>query len=103
MIKEVPHLVDVLSAVASHHERYDGEGYPRGLQGDDIPLMGRIMALADACSAMLLDRPYRNGMLWGEVKAELLRGSGTQFDPELVGPFIEAIERSDYLQRMQLG
>lgn len=103
MIKEVPHLVDVLSAVASHHERFDGEGYPRGLQGDDIPLMGRIMALADACSAMLLDRPYRKGMLWSEVKAELLRGSGTQFDPTLVAPFIEAIERSDYLQRLQLG
>jgi diguanylate cyclase (GGDEF)-like protein len=103
MIKEVPHLVDVLSAVASHHERYDGEGYPRGLKGEEIPLMGRIMALADACSAMLLDRPYRKGMLWSEAKAELLRGSGTQFDPALVGPFIDAIERSDYLRRLQLG
>jgi diguanylate cyclase (GGDEF)-like protein len=103
MIQEVPHLVDVLSAVASHHERYDGAGYPRGLQGAEIPLMGRIMALADACSAMLLDRPYRKGMPWGEVKAELLRDSGKQFDPTLVGPFIDAIERSDYLQRHQLS
>ncbi|MFN8514113.1 MAG: diguanylate cyclase [Thermomicrobiales bacterium] len=103
MIKEVPHLVDVLSAVASHHERYDGDGYPRGLKGEEIPLMGRIMAIADACSAMLLDRPYRKGMLWSEVKTELLRGSGTQFDPELVAPFIDAIERSDYLRRLQLG
>jgi diguanylate cyclase (GGDEF)-like protein len=102
MIKEVPHLVDVLSAVASHHERYDGEGYPRGLKGEEIPLMGRIMALADACSAMLLDRPYRKGLLWTEVKTELLSGSGTQFDPALVGPFIDAIERSDYLRRLQL-
>ena len=51
---------------------------------------------------MLLDRPYRKGLLWTEAKIELLRGSGTQFDPELVGPFIEAIERSDYLRRLQL-
>jgi HD-GYP domain-containing protein (c-di-GMP phosphodiesterase class II) len=65
--------------------------------------MGRIMALADACSAMLLDRPYRKGMDWAEVRAELRRGSGSQFDPALVGPFIEAIERSDYLRRLRLG
>lgn len=103
MIKEVPHLVDVLSAVGSHHERFDGQGYPRGLQGEEIPLMGRIMAIADACSAMLLDRPYRRGMAWLEVKAELLRGSGTQFDPALIGPFIDAIEQSNYLEQLQLA
>lgn len=103
MIKEVPHLVDVLDAVASHHERFDGQGYPRGLCGEEIPLMGRIMALADACSAMLLDRPYRKGLAWQEVRTELQRGSGSQFDPALVGPFIAAIEESEYLQKLQLA
>lgn len=94
IIKEVPHLVDVLSAVAAHHERYDGRGYPRGLKGEEIPLLGRIMALADACSAMLLSRPYRKGMSWPAVVAELRRGTGTQFDPALVEPFIKAMEQS---------
>ncbi len=102
MIKGVPHLVDVLSAVANHHERYDGQGYPRGIQGEGIPLMGRIMALSDACSAMLLDRPYRKGMVWEEVKEELRRGSGSQFDPTLIEPFIQALEASNYLQRLGL-
>nr|HET8628403.1 diguanylate cyclase [Thermomicrobiales bacterium] len=97
IIKEVPSLVDVLGAVASHHERYDGRGYPRGLRGEAIPLLGRIMALADACAAMLLNRPYRRGLGWPEVAAELRRGAGTQFDPALVEPFIEAIEHSTYL------
>ncbi len=101
IIREVPHLVDVLSAVASHHERYDGRGYPRGLRGEEIPLMGRIMAIADACAAMLLNRPYRKGMDWDEVVAELRRGHGTQFDPALVEPFIAAIERSSHLGRLQ--
>jgi putative nucleotidyltransferase with HDIG domain len=100
IIKEVPHLVDVISAVASHHERYDGCGYPRGLAGDQIPLMGRIMAIADACSAMLLDRPYRKGLSWDEVVAELRRGKGTQFDPVLVEPFIRAMEQSPLHQRI---
>ena len=94
IIKEVPHLVDVLSAVAAHHERYDGRGYPRGLKGEEIPLLGRIMALADACSAMLLSRPYRKGMSWLAVTAELRRGAGTQFDPALIELFISAMEQS---------
>ena len=97
IIKEVPHLVDVLSAVASHHERFDGRGYPRGLRGEEIPLLGRIMALADACSAMLLSRPYRKGLSWQEVQEELRRGKGTQFDPDLVEPFIQAIIESEML------
>jgi HD-GYP domain-containing protein (c-di-GMP phosphodiesterase class II) len=101
IIKDVPHLVDVLSAVATHHERYDGHGYPRGLRGEEIPLMGRIMALADACAAMLLNRPYRKGLTWPKVVAELRRGKGKQFDPNLVEPFISAIEASGFLSKVQ--
>jgi HD-GYP domain-containing protein (c-di-GMP phosphodiesterase class II) len=94
IIKDVPHLEDVLQAVSAHHERYDGQGYPRGLRGEEIPLVGRIMALADACSAMLVSRPYRKGLSWAQVMTELRRGSGTQFDAALVEPFIAAVEQS---------
>jgi putative nucleotidyltransferase with HDIG domain len=92
MIKNIPYLNDVLDAVAHHHERYDGHGYPYQKIGDEIPLLGRIMALADAFSAMSLDRPYRKGMGWDEIRKELESGAGSQFDPELVPRFIEAME-----------
>ena len=86
---------DVVDAVAYHHERWDGAGYPHGLPGPATPLLGRIMQLADATSAMLLDRPYRHGLPWQEVVARLRAGAGTQFDPALVEPFI-ACARSDH-------
>ena len=92
MIKNVPYLTDVLDAVGHHHERFDGTGYPYGKREEQIPLLGRIMALADAYSAMCLDRPYRKGMSWAEIRAELERGSGTQFDPDLVPIFIAAMD-----------
>ena len=85
---------DVLIAMASHHARFDGKGYPRGLRGEEIPPLDRITALADACSVMLLTRPYRQGLSWPETAAELRCGAGTQFDPALVKPFIAAMEES---------
>jgi HD-GYP domain-containing protein (c-di-GMP phosphodiesterase class II) len=81
---------DVLEAVRHHHERWDGRGYPRGLAGIDVPLIGRIMIVADATSAMHMDRPYRKGLAPAQIIDELRRGAGTQFDPELVEPFIHA-------------
>jgi len=79
---------DVLDAVIHHHERWDGGGYSRGLAGERIPLLGRILAIADAYSAMTLDRPYRKGLSVAEALAELERGSGAQFDASLVAPFV---------------
>ena len=61
-----------------------------GLSGEQASLLGRIMQIADAVSAMLLDRPYRQGLPWARVIAELRHGAGTQFDPDLVEPFIRA-------------
>ncbi len=84
----------VVQAVAYHHERWDGQGYPYGLPGPQTPLAGRIMQVADAVSAMLLDRPYRRGMAWPEVAGELRAGAGTQFDPDLVEPFIAAMDQA---------
>jgi diguanylate cyclase (GGDEF)-like protein len=91
MIKGVPHLDDVLAGVAHHHERWDGGGYPYGKSGPEIPLLGRILALADAFAAMTHDRPYRKGRSRQQAVAELRAGAGTQFDPELVEPFIAAV------------
>jgi putative nucleotidyltransferase with HDIG domain len=91
LIREVPQLKEVIQAVACHHERYDGTGYPRGLKGDQIPLIGRIIAIADSYSAMCLDRPYRKGMTHDRVLAELVAGAGIQFDPHLTEVFVQLL------------
>ncbi len=91
IIHGLPHLADILDAVAHHHERWDGKGYPYGLAGEQIPLLGRVLAVADAFSAMTLDRPYRAGMPLEAALAEVERGAGTQFDPELARLFIETM------------
>lgn len=68
----------------SHHERWDGLGYPRGLKGSDIPLVGRIAAVADVCDALASDRPYKPAWSLDAVRAHLVENSGTQFDPACV-------------------
>lgn len=84
--------VDAYSGLAenalSHHERWDGGGYPRGLKGDEIPLFSRIIAVADAYEAMVSDRSYRKGMSQEKAIEEITRCSGTQFDPEIVVAFL---------------
>ena len=92
LLNELPQLKDVVDAVSCHHERYDGSGYPRGLRGEEIPLVGRIIAIADAHSAMTLDRPYRKAISGEQVMAELAEGSGSQFDPELLTLFVELLK-----------
>ncbi|HLK54949.1 MAG TPA: HD domain-containing phosphohydrolase [Chthonomonadaceae bacterium] len=91
IIHGIPHLSDILDAVANHHERWDGKGYPRGLAGEQIPLLGRIMAIADAFSAMTLDRPYRAGMDPEVALGEIEKGAGAQFDPNLVPIFVSTV------------
>ena len=93
IIKEIPNLFDVLAAVGSHHERYDGQGYPRGVSGDDIPILGRILAVADAYSAMTTGRSYRKALSTSEARDELKRVSGTQLDPEVVKTFFTILDR----------
>lgn len=92
IIKGVPHLEDVSDAVRNHHERYDGTGYPDRIKGEAIPLLGRIMAVVDAYSAMTLDRPYRKALTHERTLEELRRCAGTQFDPRLIDLFIKALE-----------
>lgn len=64
-----------------HHKRWDGRGYPYGLDQNDIPLIGRIISVADSLDAMASNRPYRNALHMEKIKNEVLEGRGTQFDP----------------------
>jgi len=74
-----------------HHERWDGKGYPQGLKGTDIPLYSRIIGVADAFEAMTANRPYKKIMTIENAKAELIKCSGSQFDPDIVKVFIEQV------------
>ncbi|TML11528.1 MAG: response regulator [Actinobacteria bacterium] len=78
-----------LRVVRSHHERWDGDGYPDGLGGDEIPLAARIFAVADTLDAMTTDRPYRKAGPWESARDEIVRLAGAQFDPEVVDAFRE--------------
>jgi diguanylate cyclase (GGDEF)-like protein len=80
---------DVADAVLSHHEQMDGEGYPRGLAGDDIPLFARVVLVADAYDAMVSDRPHRASMTSEEALSELRAHAGSRFDPDVVRAMIE--------------
>ena len=82
-----------LRVVRSHHERWDGAGYPDGIAGTEIPLAARIFAVADALDAMTSDRPYRKAMSWAAAGREILAESKRQFDPDVVESFV-ARERS---------
>jgi putative nucleotidyltransferase with HDIG domain len=83
-------LKELIPIIRHHHEYFDGHGYPDGLQGNDIPIEARILAVADAVEAMASDRPYRHGMTTQEILDELSKYSGTQFDPRVVKAFIQS-------------
>ena len=84
LIATMTRLRDLIPAVKHHHEQWDGSGYPTGMAGEDIPLAARIIALADTVDAMTSERPYRHGMTADQVRAELIRCRGKQFDPQIV-------------------
>jgi HD-GYP domain-containing protein (c-di-GMP phosphodiesterase class II) len=88
-----PQFADLRAWVVAHHERPHGTGYPLGLRGNQIPLEGRILAVADAYEAMTADRAYRPAIGEEAARAELTSGSGTQFDGEVVGAFLRALAR----------
>ncbi|MDF2871032.1 MAG: yegE [Anaerocolumna sp.] len=84
IIKASPELMYLAEEVLSHHERYDGTGYPRGLKREEIPKLARILAVADAIESMLSDKPYRKALSMEQIIQELRVNAGTQFDPEVV-------------------
>ncbi len=92
IIKHVPGIVKVIPAIMSHHERYDGKGYPRGIKGENIPIEGRCLCIVDAFDAMTTDRPYRKALSVKEALLELKKNSGTQFDPMLTETFIRLFQ-----------
>lgn len=91
IIEPIRSLESILSIVLHHHERYDGQGYPAGLAGQDIPLLARVLAVADAFDAMMSHRPYRDAMSLEAALEEIRRGRGTQFDPAIADAFLAAI------------
>jgi len=95
LLNGVPALRDVASAVLYHHERYDGHGYPEGLAGDRIPIASRIVAVVDAYCAMLDERSYKEAYPPERARAELIRCSGSQFDPKVVPAVLRAIDEVD--------
>lgn len=89
MCTRVPSLqVAAEEVVLCHHERWDGQGYPQGLRGEQIPLGARLFAIADTLDAMTSDRPYRRALSLEEAQAEIERCAGTQFDPQIVRVFL---------------
>jgi HD-GYP domain-containing protein (c-di-GMP phosphodiesterase class II) len=89
----LPFLKNAADLVLSHHEKFDGSGYPRRLSGEDIPVGARVFAIVDAVDALIFDRPYHAGVSFEEAEAEIERCSGTHFDPDLVKPALEFIRR----------
>ena len=86
----VPGLKNIVEIVRSHHERWDGGGYPDGLSGEEIPVLARLLSVADAFSAMTTSRPYRTGLSREQALSEIEAGSGTQFDPQMARAFVRA-------------
>ncbi len=95
IIRDIPSMDDILPGVLYHHERYDGRGYPEGLAGEQIPLFGRILALADSFDAMSSNRAYRSALSREDVLAEIEECAGSQFDPELAKVFLK-LELTEY-------
>jgi putative nucleotidyltransferase with HDIG domain len=89
ILTDIKQIRDIIPGVLRHHERYDGRGYPGGLAGEDIPLMGRIICLADGFDAMTSNRTYRRALPLEVALMEIRRCSGTQFDPRLAQAFLE--------------
>lgn len=87
LVKEIKLLHEVGSIILHHHERFDGEGYPKGLRGQNIPIEARIFAVADALDAITSHRPYRKRREFSEAKTEIESHSGSQFDPTIVKAF----------------
>ena len=100
MLHGISFLAGAARIIRAHHERFDGKGYPRGLRGDEIPLGARIFSAADAFDAMTTNRPYRKALLPQMARDEIVRHSGTQFDPQVVQVFLLVY---DELERKAAG
>ncbi|MFQ6007443.1 MAG: HD domain-containing phosphohydrolase [Candidatus Zixiibacteriota bacterium] len=89
--------------IIAHHERYDGQGYPQRLKGEEIPIEGRLLAVVDAFDAIMAKRPYRDGANLQKAVSELISNRGRQFDPKIVDAFVEIISRGEIDFREMYG
>ena len=101
ILQPIEFLNPIIPGVHCHHERWDGHGYPDGLRGKDIPLIARIISVADVYDAMTSDRAYRKALPHDATVSELERCAGTQFDPDVANEFVEviAVDRSERIER----
>jgi len=90
LIENIPYLSPAMPVIRHHHERWDGQGYPEGLAGEAIPIEARIIAVADAMETMLRERVYRPALSPAQAYQEILAGSGTRYDPQVVQAFCAA-------------
>jgi HD-GYP domain-containing protein (c-di-GMP phosphodiesterase class II) len=101
MISGIRQLGHLRAGVRSHHERFDGKGYPDRLAGEDIPLLARVLAVADSCDAMMADRPYRSAMPTARIDAIVAEEAGRMWDPAIVRHFMHC--RHDLYQIVERG
>jgi putative nucleotidyltransferase with HDIG domain len=94
ILSGIKQLEDIIPLIAHHHERYDGQGYPAGIKGKDIPIGARILHVADSFEAITDNRPYRRARGYREAIREIKRHTGRQFDPEVVEAFLEVLRES---------
>ncbi|ABB15305.1 HD-GYP domain-containing protein [Carboxydothermus hydrogenoformans] len=101
LLKNLPMFNEVAEVILYHHEHYDGQGYPKGLKGNEIPLYSRILAIADSFDAMVSERVYKVSMGYDEALEELVNNKGKQFDPELVEAFIAGFRKTRLLNPLK--
>jgi HD-GYP domain-containing protein (c-di-GMP phosphodiesterase class II) len=95
IVGQIKQLRPIIPGIKYHHEHYDGSGYPEGLVGEEIPLIARIIAVADTYDAIIHERAYQKGMSRSEAVAEIVENVGTQFDPRMVEAFAQALDNGD--------
>jgi hypothetical protein len=95
ILKTIDQFGELAEVILYHHERYDGSGYPVGLVGEKIPLLSRIICVADSYSAMVSDRPYRKALSAEVAQGELRKHAGSQFDPVVVEHFLKILGEHD--------
>jgi len=102
ILRAIKPLSDLVPTIYHHHERFDGNGYPHGIKGEQIPLNARIIAVADSFDAMTSNRPYREAFSIETALLEIERNKGTQFDPFIVSAFIEILKTNPYYSNINM-
>jgi HD-GYP domain-containing protein (c-di-GMP phosphodiesterase class II) len=103
IVEPIRLLGEAVEIVRTHHEWFDGTGYPQGLSGEEIPLAARIFSIADSFDAMTSDRPYRRALPLERAVEEIRGGAGTQFDPAVVRAFLELVEDDERFRKGHPG